>query len=323
MLSRVKKYLSTFHQFDWKTVGNGHAASALLDCLKSRVLDGTNTEQFITLEFYRKSQRERNLFVTNRRTVRLEKRSKDGASDAEIASIRNKALFNEKYRRFSNRAYLATQSASVAEIEAFLKKHGKVLAKPVDSTQGRGIEMIQSDADDAVCAARFAGQNYILEEFLVQHHAMAEINPSSVNTIRLCTVLDDRHTAHVIGDGLRCGGKDSIVDNFHSGGAAYPIDIESGVVCGRGKNNTGNQTFSHHPSTGKQMIGFVIPHWDQVMKAVKEAAEMSERLCYLGWDVAITEDGIEIIEANDGQGCTMWQLDNIGKYREILRYMRQ
>ena len=71
------------------------------------------------------------------------------------------------------------------------------------------------------------------------------------------------------------------------------------------------------------MIGLEIPHWNLVIDSVKEAAEMSDRIAYLGWDVAITEDGIEIVEANDGQGCTMWQLDNIGKYPDICKLIRR
>ncbi len=324
MLSRIKTYIGTYSKFDWKAIGNGHGFLALLDCMKSRLIDGTNTEQFITLEFYRKSQRERNLFVTNRKTVNLEKVSMRGVSKEEFNSIRNKIEFNKKYSKFVKRAFLSTEGASEEEVKTFIERYGKVLAKPAAETQGRGIELINFDPNTvAGWAKKLTSTEYVIEEYVKQHPAISEVNPSSVNTIRLCSVLDDKHEAHIIGAAIRCGGKGSTVDNFHHGGIAYPIDIENGIVCGRGKTNSDNKTYARHPATGTLMIGLKIPHWDLVMESVKEAAEMSERIAYLGWDVAITEDGIEIIEANDGQGCTMWQLDNVGKYDEICRLIRK
>ena len=323
MLSRIKTYIDTFSKFDWKTIGNGHVFFTLLDCLKSRVIDGTNTEQFITLEFYRKSQRERNLFVTNRKTVKFEKISMRGVSKEEFDSIHNKVKFNQKYKKIIRREFLSTCEATADEITAFIKRHQKVLAQPTAETQGRGIELIEYHPDTiAEWSSKLTSAEYIVEEYIRQHSEINKVNPTSVNTIRVCSVLDNSHTAHIIGAAIRCGGKGSTVDNFHHGGVAYPIDIDNGVVCGRGKTNSDHKTYARHPATGILMVGFHIPHWDLVMKTVKEAAEMSDRIAYLGWDVAITEDGVEVIEANDGQGCTMWQLDNVGKYPEICRLLR-
>ena len=324
MIARIKKYINTYRQYDWHSIGNGHGFLAVLDCLKSRVVDGTNTEQFITLEFYRKSQGERKLFVTNRKTVRLDKLSVSGASNEELESIRDKTAFNRKYSKFVKRGFLATKDASPTAVEEFIKCYGKVIVKPIASTQGRGIAIIEY-AQDSIKAwtQKLAFSDYIVEQYITQHPAMNRINPTSVNTVRICTVLDASHTAHVIGAGLRCGGAGSYVDNFHHGGVAYPIDIEHGVVCGRGKKTSDHKLYSCHPATGTLMLGFAIPHWDMVMQSAKEAAEMSDRVAYLGWDIAVTEDGVEIIEANDGQGCTMWQLDNVGKYPKICSLIRK
>lgn len=323
-MNRIQKYIHSYRKFDWETIGNGHKVLVLLDCLKSRIIDGSNTEQFITLEFYRKSQRERNLFVTNRKSVNLEKVSMRGVSKEEFNSIRNKLDFNKKYSKYVKRGFLATQGVCAEEVAAFIQKYGKVIIKPLAETQGRGIEVVSYDPQTVHgWAEKLTAGNYLIEQFLKQHPVLNQVNPSSVNTIRVCTVLDDNHVAHIIGAGLRCGGQDSIVDNFHHGGVAYPIDIENGIICGRGKTNSDNKTYAIHPATGVLMVGLKIPHWDMVMQTVKEAAEMSDRIAYLGWDVAITEDGVEFIEANDGQGCTMWQLDNVGKYPEILRLIRK
>lgn len=323
-VNRVQKYIRSYTKFDWKTIGNGHKYLVLLDCIRSRIVDGSNTEQFVTLEFYRKSQRERSQFMTNRKSVQMEKVSMRGVTKEEFNSIRNKLDFNRKYSKYVKRGFMTSEGAGAEEIAAFIRRYQKVLVKPLAETQGRGIELVEY-APDTIdrWTEKLSSGKYLMEEYITQHPVLSQINPSSVNTIRVCTVLDDDHVAHIIGAGLRCGGAGSFVDNFHHGGIAYPIDIENGIVSGRGKTNSDNRTYARHPVTNTLMVGLKIPHWELVMQSVKEAAEMSDRIAYLGWDVAITEDGIEIIEANDGQGCTMWQLDNVGKYPEIRRLIRK
>ena len=54
-----------------------------------------------------------------------------------------------------------------------------------------------------------------------------------------------------------------------------------------------------HPDTKKKFIGFQIPFWEKVLKAVKESALKVRHLRHVGWDVAITKRGeVEFIEAN-------------------------
>ena len=89
MFSRIKTYLKTFSKFNWNAIGNGHGVLVLLDCIKSRIVDGTNTEQFITLEFYRKV-RGKEIFVTNRKTVNLEKLS------MEVSLKRSSVLYGTR-----------------------------------------------------------------------------------------------------------------------------------------------------------------------------------------------------------------------------------
>jgi len=323
-MGRVTKYLDSYKKYDWKTIGNGNAVGALADCILSRLIDGTNTEQFISLEFFKKSQRERNRFVTNRKTVRLEKKNRAGVTKEELDKIGNKVVFDSFFTEYVHRDYLGTLNASAEEIEQFILRYQKVLAKPVSSTQGKGIELIEFNPTSVKeIANRYAGKDCVIEEFITQHPELSRINPTSVNTIRVCTVLDDNHQAHVIGAAIRCGGRGSSIDNFHNGGLAYPIDVETGTVCGGGKNNTDEKRYSYHPSSGVYMIGLKIPNWDILLSAVKTAAEKLDRLAYLGWDVAVTEEGIELIEGNYGQGCTIWQLDNVGKYDQIRRLIRK
>ena len=68
------------------------------------------------------------------------------------------------------------------------------------------------------------------------------------------------------------------------------------------------------------MIGLQIPHWDKILTTVQEAGKLLPNMRYIGWDIAVTEEGCEIIEANYGQGSNGMQQDGVGKYDTIKQY---
>jgi hypothetical protein len=42
---------------------------------------------------------------------------------------------------------------------------------------------------------------------------------------------------------------------------------------------------------------------------------------YLGWDIAVTESGIELVEANFGHASVVFQLDHVGKYALVKKLL--
>ena len=96
------------------------------------------------------------------------------------------------------------------------------------------------------------------------------------------------------------------VDNYHAGGFAAPIDLESGRV-GRGAPRSGFEQTSTHPESGKRFEGMIIPLWaDVVTQARRAALAMPEFPC-VGWDIAVTADGVRIIEGNSAWGTRIVQ----------------
>ena len=53
----------------------------------------------------------------------------------------------------------------------------------------------------------------------------------------------------------------------------------------------------HHPDTGTLLEGY-LPNWETVKKGVYDISMMIPQLEYLGFDIAITEDGFKILEIN-------------------------
>lgn len=113
------------------------------------------------------------------------------------------------------------------------------------------------------------------------------------------------------------------MDNFHNGGCAYPIDVDAGIVNGPGMALGSNQKIYKHPSTGKEMVGLYLPNWDIVLETVRAAALIMPNVGYIGWDIAITETGCEIIEANvNYPGTNIMQLDGFNVYEKVKMFLK-
>ena len=75
---------------------------------------------------------------------------------------------------------------------------------------------------------------------------------------------------------------------------------------------------SIHPGTDIVMLGYRIPNWDKVIEGSEKAAEMLPQIRIIGWDVAITEDGIELIEGNHNPDYELFEfLGSTGYYSKI------
>ena len=138
----------------------------------------------------------------------------------------------------------------------------------------------------------------LVEECIVQHEVLEHVRPGCVNSIRINTARDQKGQIHLIGACLKCGGAGAVADNFHSGGIAYPLDLDRGCVSGPGRNNTEIRDYDRHPGTDYYMPGLQIPHWEQIRALVNEAMERMPGIGYVGWDIAVTPDGCELIEGN-------------------------
>lgn len=113
-----------------------------------------------------------------------------------------------------------------------------------------------------------------------------------------------------------------MTDNQHNGGIAYPVDLDSGCICGAGVEVSGKRHFCH-PQTGLMMAGREIPNWQELLLFVKKAALVVPQVRMAAWDVAVLEQGFEMIEGNDdGNPDVMQGPAAKGKLREILKWAK-
>ena len=119
--------------------------------------------------------------------------------------------------------------------------------------------------------------------------------------------------------GLRIGNGINSVDNFHAGGMATEIDLDTGKLKMPALDKSLNE-FTHHPTTNVKIEGFKIPYFEEVKEMVLEASLESDKILLVGWDVAITDEGPLVIEGNRRPGFDVVQVAGRRGRMDIIDY---
>ena len=210
----------------------------------------------------------------------------------------NKTEFNELFAAQVRRGWLNLTTASEEDFAKFLEGRGDIICKPIDGSSGQGILKCTPEeyADPKALYERLKNAGIgIIEDKVIQHEAIAALCPTSVNTIRVATLLGDKKEGIVYAY-IRIG-NGKVMDNVDCGGMAAPVDIETGVISGVGANKQGD-VYAHHPMTGTEIPGTQIPYWEEAKEMCLEAMHRVPQVRFVAWDVAITPDGPVFIEGN-------------------------
>ena len=298
----------------------GSVLGYFIDALRCSTRHGASPENYYVLRFYELDEEQRGRFLTSGRSKAVDAALNRRATQEDKLLIGRKELFNAGFRGLVKRDFLYVPEHSFEEFTAFLRRYEQVMLKPTGGTMGRGVEKLRTaETQPEALYARCREQKLLLEEVIHQHPALDAVNPSCVNTVRINAARGLDGKVRLIGACLKCGGAGAVTDNFHTGGVAYPLDLESGTVTGPGRNNVDIQDYERHPGTDFTMPGFTVPFWQEVKECVVQGMDRVPSLGYVGWDVAVTPQGPELIEGNfHWPGGNIIQFDGVGKYPMIL-----
>ena len=138
-------------------------------------------------------------------------------------------------------------------------------------------------------------QDLVLEDVIHQSEKMAAFYPKSVNTIRAITIrMDDR--VEILPSVLRIGQGGAIVDNATAGGIMCAVDNKTGLTTAALDEK--NHRFILHPDTKHPLIGQSIPEWENLLALLHELPYVIPENRFVGWDLAHTDDGWVVVEAN-------------------------
>ena len=240
----------------------------------------------------------------------------------------DKATFNDLFKEEVGRGWMKVSAeTTLDEFTAFLAEYGDLIAKPLEGSSGVGIERFTRDhwegREAEFLQELLDKQIGIIEERVIQHPRMSEMCPTSVNTIRIATLLGDKKQGIVYAF-LRIG-NGNVMDNVDQGGMAARVDLASGKLLTVGADKKGN-TFTHHPMTGTSIIGFEVPFFEEAKEMCLKAAQKVPQMRFVAWDVAITEKGPVFIEGNSFPSHAVPQFaahypDGIGIMREFREFI--
>lgn len=275
--------------------------------------------QYVIGEFWRLSNPERKKRLTYNRMVKLF----DVLNKKDyIHYLNEKNEFNAYFNDFVHRDWIFSGDASADDFKSFVEKHDAVIIKPMDGVEGFGIRKFvlskNPDVDIKDMFENLVREGVMIEEIITPNPRMVFGN-TSVNTIRTHTILDKNGKAHVIKTILRVGVGDSVIDNYCQGGVIYEVDINTGLVCSHGQSKGNSQCYIH-PGTDIVMLGYQIPNWDKVIEASEKAAEQLPQIRIIGWDVAITDNDVELIEGNHNPDYELLEfMGSTGYYEKIMQ----
>jgi hypothetical protein len=156
---------------------------------------------------------------------------------------------------------------------------------------------------------------YLIQPRLRNHPALAPMmSPNGLGTVRIVTQIQEHGVTHLSAV-LRMTVGSSVTDNFSAGMAGNilaPIDLDTGTL-GRAAGSARREwpemhTVQRHPDTGEVIAGFEVPRWQDVKQLTVQAQASFPELRCLGWDVAVTEQGPVLVEANHAWDINLLQM---------------
>lgn len=207
----------------------------------------------------------------------------------------DKIVFNRIFREQIGRDFIDLREVGFEGFEKFVAGKATVFAKRHADFGGHGIEKVKVEGDRRALYERaMKNEQYLIEDTLIQHDVLNAINPAAVNNLRLVTLLGDGEV-QVVFKTLRINaGTEEVI----SCDDIYMTLDEQGNILGNVIDDS-MKVFDRHPATGFVFKGARIPHVDKAIELVKSAARLIPEMRWVGWDVAITQDGAAIIEGNN------------------------
>ena len=257
---------------------------------------GYNPSEYITYGFQSKTYEERRSYISDRESVCL------GHHLNDIFALRifmDKAKTYERFQKYFNRDCITVEKHSSYEVFCdFVQAHPIFVKKNVGESCGRSVELFDATGRDLKALFEEFGQSskLILEERIEQSEHLAELNASSVNTVR-CFTLKTRDGIVIPWTLMKIGRDGSFVDNGGAGGLLVGIDPETGVFNTDARDEYGF-SFDKHPDSGITFQGFRLPEWDKMIAICKEMAELEPLVPWIGWDMTYTNQGWVVVEGN-------------------------
>lgn len=289
------------------------------DYISAFIYHGCLIRQYRYAKFYKIKNCERKNTVTYRRICKIYKLTNNSNF---INILEEKDKFNLHFKDFVNRKWISCKNMTIETLNALTQNTNNLIIKPLNGVEGGGISKIKSPkTQDEISELyhKYVNSNFLIEQCIEQNKRM-KFGNEAVNTIRIHTLIDKNGEVHIIKPVLRAGIGNTVVDNYAAGGCVYDLDPLTGIIDSKSLNKK-NIEYIYHPGTDICMLGYQIPLWENVIKGIKEAALLLPECRFIGWDVAITENNIELIEGNHNPDYELLEFFGKTGWYKTIKYL--
>lgn len=271
---------------------------------------GHDYNDYCSFKFWEKSRKDKKSYISLRRNDAL---CKSFCTKEIHALFLDKARFNKRFENYVKRGWIISPGKTQKDIEDFIAQYKTVIAKPLKDFGGHGVIKITTSTDNykndiqKLLNLIKQGEEYILEQSIENVDYIKKLSPSSLNTIRIVTVIDKRGELHIIAALLRMGNGFAVTDNYHDGGMACPIDVQNSMLC-KTAFGMNCKEYDVHPFSEVVFEGYPVPDFSRCLEIIKEVSFYEPEARYVGWDLAVTPQGIELLEGNIPPGEDITQI---------------
>ena len=276
---------------------------------------GVNSEEEHTYRFKNKTHAEKSEYLTwdNRFQYYAVLNNK---KDVHILDNKYEAYLKLK-KYYKREAILVSGKEDLNLFRDFVKKHGRVIVKPVNLYLTIGLRWLNADEitdygallDELIESAKefakidagsITKPSVIVEELLEDVSTDPPFNHEVLSPVRCTTVLTEKGVEFLY-PAFRTLGKmvknEQGIDYEKTEVFIAAVDKKSGMITSGGYNYFGD-VVKAHPVSGSVFEGTQLPEWNKLLEMLTEAALELPSLRYVGWDVAYSANGWCIIEGN-------------------------
>ncbi len=315
MLKKLQYFLS--HSPVKEAARFGKTADHVQEMRQALWKYGMYYEEFCLFDCAGKDQNYVSSFITELNRYEIYRKYND---TRDLPLFHDKWRVYQLYRKFYKREVCPViVSNNRTEFLEFVKRHPRFIVKPTNKSCGYGIKIMDTSVlpPEEQFVHLVKSGTYLCEELVTPHPIISNLNPTSLNTVRIVTILDNTHV-QLFYPFLRVGRYGSVVDNGGAGGILIPIDPETGNLNRIGRDELGHY-YKEHPDSHISFGNIILPMWQDAVHLAETLALVRPQNRCVGWDLAATPDGWVMIEANiRGQFIGQQIVDCVGKRKELL-----
>ena len=285
--------------------------------------------QYYYFRFYELSPEEQATYLTQGYSSEVTARY--DVSRYISALLRDKERTNYFFADYIRRPWCVNTKVTEQEFAETFKDTDRLFYKPLHNNHGTGAELIDLSKED-IHNVYMRLKDYdegVVEGYVKQHEKMNALAPNAVNTLRIVSLSSNtldvgapgRHSdiAYI---SIKLSGETGCVDNLAGGGMVAGVDMSTGRICTDAVDEK-EHVFVRHPVTGMEIRGFEIPFFKEAVEMVYDAIKRFDLEGYFGWDIAITDEGPELIETNVQPGTILAQLPYVPEKKGVRYFLEK